>query len=486
MTQICLDKIGGSNSTPYELRDEDNNDISDLYNNYLSVLINDKQYTSKQLLRWLEIRSWVHFNNPNMINEDNTDWGLNYSNEPLLGFTSSDKNLLFEWAKKIKPMWKKGFVVESFLFPNQQYRIIELLYQGNSVSSLYQDTDGGNNYSTGYISENLTKNEDGEAGKVLYISFRETTGPLQLIHWVSGMISSENVDTYSGNQMLKGVSMSRGIWSGPYSSGDKTNKTKSIRNTIVNFIEENRNKYTKIIISGLSLGGALAQCAALDVSIRVPKGTVNVILYGSPRVGTSKFLNIMNETRTLVTRIEADKLDNIVGFPCSHGYIGPAWKHAGVHIRINVDTNELIQNGYDQSTSNIIKTPCITYVGGDIFKHKLPYRPILAIIFLLSAIFFLSAIFLSLAPPKLLYILSPILLLTVILLSALFLSPVLLSSILLSSILLLSIFLSPVLLSSIFLISIVISTILLLTIGNTMNFHTRSNYFKYLYYNTQK
>ncbi len=57
-----------------------------------------------------------------------------------------------------------------------------------------------------------------------------------------------------------GVWIHQGVWNGPYTSA---NSVESIRTELLEFIDTNETDYENIIISGMSLGGALAQCVRI-------------------------------------------------------------------------------------------------------------------------------------------------------------------------------------------------------------------------------
>ncbi len=56
-----------------------------------------------------------------------------------------------------------------------------------------------------------------------------------------------------------------------------------------------RKKPSKVIFTGHSLGAALATLAALDTSLGFPVGSVSCFTFGSPRVGTKKFVDSFNK-----------------------------------------------------------------------------------------------------------------------------------------------------------------------------------------------
>ena len=141
-----------------------------------------------------------------------------------------------------------------------------------------------------------TDNLDGHAGKVLYIAFIETTGFLQSAVW--NFCSWERVERYPGNHVLNryvdtgdcipGVNVMGGVWYGAYCSDNRRGDKNSIRKQILHFVHINGiSQCIKIIVTGKSLGGAIAQCTALNLCFRTDPGKVKLVLFASPRVGVT-------------------------------------------------------------------------------------------------------------------------------------------------------------------------------------------------------
>lgn len=58
----------------------------------------------------------------------------------------------------------------------------------------------------------------------------------------------------------------------------------------------------KIFITGHSLGGALASLFTLDLAVSLPKTTITSITFASPRVGTSNWQTVYNQTYQLLDK----------------------------------------------------------------------------------------------------------------------------------------------------------------------------------------
>jgi triacylglycerol lipase len=69
----------------------------------------------------------------------------------------------------------------------------------------------------------------------------------------------------------------------------------SARERILNAIRR-VNSWKQLLITGHSLGGALATLAALDLAVNTPFAAPVMINFGSPRVGDPEFANVYNDT----------------------------------------------------------------------------------------------------------------------------------------------------------------------------------------------
>jgi len=288
--------------------------------------LENKKEASIQLLRWWEIRSWVHLKDPSLFNKKGDDWS-HHQNEPLMGIGNKDENKLLQWAKN--QLNKKN--ITSYFFKNEKYKIIKELHE-STLLNIYGEK-GSIHKSTGFIATNMTKNKDGEKGKVIYICFRETTSPIEMSSWINptlfGSIKKlKNMRKMSNNEFIE---INNGIWN--VYNGD-------IRDEIVSFLEENSENIEKIIIIGMSLGGALAQCACIDVLRFFEGESINMVLFASPKVYTVKSVKYLTKMKVNCYRVEADNHDCVVGFPSSLNYRD--WKHLGTPIRLKVINKDMI------------------------------------------------------------------------------------------------------------------------------------------------
>jgi hypothetical protein len=370
------------------------------YNRLINMKYDNPLAFYKLMLRIWEIRSWIHLIG-NTFNDDYTNWN-HHEHEPLMGISDVDTNPLFNWAINAKNIINNETdkVITSYFFNKDKYRFLYNITQGDYLGNLggiSLDTDK----SKCIIFENETNNQDGLKGQVLYISFRETTGPLQMLHWPSQILAWERPCNYYNPNKIKSqipydISVGRGIWLA-YTSGAhhkpncscmncllKMSKSvkenyynNSIRKSLIEFFINNDkdkdfSKYKKIIISGMSLGGALAQCAAIDIrniiNIDIP---IYIIIYASPRISDSSLLHYFNTNNVICLRIEANKYDDVVGFPALTAHI--RYRHPGLSVRLNVNEDDIISNLKVPEALNT-DTINISIKDNPIINRDLPYN----------------------------------------------------------------------------------------------------------------
>ena len=139
----------------------------------------------------------------------------------------------------------------------------------------------------------------------------------------------------------------------------------------------NETDYENIIISGMSLGGALAQCAALDLCARFTQGKIILILFGSPRVYEKSSIDFLLRHQVSCLRIEGNK-DCVAGFPYSSGIMPLTmhWKHYGIPIRLNVEVNDyVLRPEFESGKFNLNVTDFVSIVYNneiDILLNRLP------------------------------------------------------------------------------------------------------------------
>lgn len=303
----------------------ENGDIVDQVKMYEAS--NNSAYLCNKILRLWEIRSLVHFNDPNLFNSDQSDWG-HHRSEPFFGSGPASSNPFFSWAKTIKPTWAPGVEVPLYFSPTHKYRLLTTFT--SSSDYIISSSEGSRNHSTGILLVNTTDNDDGNAEKILYIAFRETTSPQQLIAWIS--VSPNKVIGDNGEAVLAS------LWDYVYDIRDKNGNPapNNIRSNLIKAIlqQENVNHFDKIIVTGMSLGGALAYCAAYDLSLMYP-GKVEFFGFASPRIGNAEFARTLQKNLALCVRIEADNDDNVIGYK-KYDY---GFRHAGIPIRLTESGN---------------------------------------------------------------------------------------------------------------------------------------------------
>ena len=364
--------------------DETGENISIIYIPVINNIKNNLPAFTRDILRYWEIRSWTHFNYPWLFNSARTDWGY-YQKDPVMGLGYPASNPLFQWSMEHYGHWKQNYSIPSYFFPAHKYILLQRLDQTRCYATLGLKGDGGRMVNTGIILTNGTDNPDGPAGKVLYIAFRETTGFVEAAVW--NFCCWERVETYPGNHMLSryvnrdntdytpGVNVIRGLWYGAYCSNDRTSNRNSIRNQLLEFVHTNGiSQYNKIILTGTSLGGALAQCAALDLCIRTDPDRVKLVLFASPRAGGDRFVQIMNDRRVQCIRIEFDERDEAVGFPKAIPLFSIRWRHIGIPIRLRVCREDMITELGQSVVARSVIEGSQFYLGRDPIYNLFPVK----------------------------------------------------------------------------------------------------------------
>lgn len=85
------------------------------------------------------------------------------------------------------------------------------------------------------------------------------------------------------------------------------NKFKSVQDLLLEQIEDYLGEFDKIVFTGHSLGGALAQVAAPVIGEQFPSKTVEVLTFGAPRVGNEDFVEFYNTYVDINYRITNDR-----------------------------------------------------------------------------------------------------------------------------------------------------------------------------------
>ncbi|KAI6652300.1 hypothetical protein LOD99_7315 [Oopsacas minuta] len=382
ITHQSRDYLENSEETESPILDETGQDVSDIYLPVFNNIKRNLPAFSTDILRYFEMRSWTHLNYPWLFNEDRTNWGY-YDHDPVMGFGIPERNPLFQWCIQHHEHWRADYTFASHFFPEHKYTLLQRLDQGRCYSTLGLEGDGGRMVNTGIIFTNASDNPDGPARKILYISFRETTGFVEGLVW--NFLSWERAEQYPGNHYLyryvgnrdwtPGVNVLGGLWYGAYCSNDKTNQTDSIRRQLLQFTQRNDiSKYKKIIITGKSLGGVLAQYTALDLCIRTEPGMIKLVLFASPRGGGDRFVQVLNDRKVQCIRMEFDELDDVIGFPSAVRLFSIRWRHVGIPIRMHVAKEDMVTD-----LSQSVIAPSVTrgyqfYLGRDLIYRLLPTK----------------------------------------------------------------------------------------------------------------
>lgn len=85
------------------------------------------------------------------------------------------------------------------------------------------------------------------------------------------------------------------------------NKFKSVESDILEITRGHTSLYDKVVITGHSLGGAIATMASPAVAEEHPEKIIECLTFGSPRVGNEAFVNWFTATVDLNFRITMDK-----------------------------------------------------------------------------------------------------------------------------------------------------------------------------------
>jgi hypothetical protein len=355
----------------HPIKDESGNKLNFYRTNTINIngnkmsildLLDSENLLSYFLLNVWEIRNYTHMNDPDVFNIEKSS--REDLKAPPFGMFVTDRNPLFPYILELKKTWKEKLIFNSY-FLNNQFKVLKILKQGKSLASLFSDPDHSRHYSSGLILEETIPTTN---LKNLHICFRETTGSLQMAHWFQ--VTKGKYVNIDGN----GVWIHQGVWNGPYTSA---NSIESIRTELLDFIDTNETDYENIIISGMSLGGALAQCAALDLCAHFTKGKIILILFGSPRVYEKSSIDFLLHHQVSCLRIEGNK-DCVAGFPYSSGIMPLTmnWKHYGIPIRLNVEVNDyVLKPEFESGKFNLNVTDFVSIVYNneiDILLNRLP------------------------------------------------------------------------------------------------------------------
>eukprot|EP00658_Telonema_sp_P-2_P046445 TRINITY_DN3462_c0_g1_i7.p1 TRINITY_DN3462_c0_g1~~TRINITY_DN3462_c0_g1_i7.p1 ORF type:complete len:628 (+),score=150.03 TRINITY_DN3462_c0_g1_i7:186-2069(+) len=121
----------------------------------------------------------------------------------------------------------------------------------------------------------------------------------------------------------------------------------TLRNQLLASLESlasTRRERVQLLVTGHSLGGALATLCSVDVSLLHPEWDVTLVNFGSPRVGNHKFAKLFNRVCTQAFRI-CNQKDIITSVPklSIAKCCGLAYKHIGNEVVID-SLGNCIQN----------------------------------------------------------------------------------------------------------------------------------------------
>jgi predicted lipase len=103
----------------------------------------------------------------------------------------------------------------------------------------------------------------------------------------------------------------------------------ALRSQIMRHISRLSNEHTRIIVTGHSLGGALATLFAAELAHTIPKLSVSCYAFGSPRVGDASFVKAIHELSNLTIIRFNNAYDVIPWMP----YFGFVHTNEVVHLR---------------------------------------------------------------------------------------------------------------------------------------------------------
>lgn len=100
-----------------------------------------------------------------------------------------------------------------------------------------------------------------------------------------------------------------------------------IRENVLNGLRQNVHKHTKrLIITGISLGGGLAEISVVDILATKEFDNVEVITFGAPRVGNKKwakwFDTVTSSTRIYIRRDPIAFLPRCLTPICNYRQVG--------------------------------------------------------------------------------------------------------------------------------------------------------------------
>ena len=344
--------------TDFGILDDCGNNITDIYIKNVSSMIANPANTARNLLKIWEIRSLVHFNDRTIFDSKKGKVYKHHDHEPFfLDFGRHD------WSREIHEKWAIGFKFPSNIFEGVQYEVMEILREdpGRTPFNLWLKEPPINDSPAGYITGVIIKETDSVETHTnkLHVCFRETTGAREIALWSGAMLPFNQYSTVQ--QKNHKIKVNKLIWE-KYSSKNPNTKIDSIRTTMVDWFNRNTEFVREchcVCLSGMSLGGAMSQCAAIDLAPMLQRinKPMKMFLFGSPKLSDESFVSFLNYYNVNCFRIDADA-DDTPCFPTSNGVVGIQWKHAGIKFGLNIYNSSPLYIHYDNLNNIITNGKC--------------------------------------------------------------------------------------------------------------------------------
>jgi predicted lipase len=171
----------------------------------------------------------------------------------------------------------------------------------------------------------IYENVEGYCGvknKILHIVFRGSDGAGD---WIDNFKFWHKENSYNDYNKLGGLSKLASkakVHTGFYEQYEK------VKSEIYNIVRINTH-LKKVIITGHSLGGALATLCSLDMAINFPLREIICVTFGSPRVGNLSFARLFNKkVKNSYRYVNGD--DTV----CKVPMVAFNYKHVSIKIKI--------------------------------------------------------------------------------------------------------------------------------------------------------
>ena len=176
-------------------------------------------------------------------------------------------------------------------------------------------------------------------GKTLVVCFRGTS-PLEMVDWGSDFsMSMDATGQGQPGRVHRGFRLALGLNpTGPVAGG--------AYDQIVRFISSSSVSFDSVIVTGHSLGGALAMVfGAQFFQVTRPKQSGQIVTFGGPRVGNSDFAAGVDALRDRVTVTRVVNGNDLVPRECPRAL---GFRHPGDVIHIETDGRRLVMQGADR------------------------------------------------------------------------------------------------------------------------------------------